>query len=430
MPINSQSPTLGNTFIGQGTSQSPNLGGGRMFPVRVIDVSLGSSSNSKSLFQVTKGWWGIGAIRFEPLNENSLPKEFPQGNIALPLDTNFKKLPLINEVVFIIPGPSLRFLEDGNTDAIDFYYINALTLWNSNHVNALPSLGFNANQTTDNVSNSDIDKGIENNTDDKVEDIAYGKTFTENGRIKNLYPNEGDVIIEGRFGNSIRFGSTAKQPSGSTNIESPWSTTGENGSPITIIRNGQSKADIDFNNWYPIYEDIQNDDSSIYMTSGQTIPVVLGSTNFASFGVDAVPVANTTKLLQDVPVDNSTKSNKELDSADKPYDIVNVEPIIEPITQPSTQTSPVNTPISSTPSSSTPPIIVTGSKFELYGSGRVDLRTVESKTGKILVAIGKEGDTNQTNLQTLYSQAVQELRSKYPGIELNIPSFDQLENNS
>lgn len=297
-----------------------------MFPVRVIDVSLGSSSNSKSLFQVTKGWWGIGAIRFEPLNENSLPKEFPQGNIALPLDTNFKKLPLINEVVFIIPGPSLRFLEDGNTDAIDFYYINALTLWNSNHVNALPSLGFNSNQTTDNISNEDIDKGLENNTDDKVEDISYGKTFIENGRIKNLYPNEGDVIIEGRFGNSIRFGSTAKQPSGSANIESPWSTTGENGSPITIIRNGQSKADLDFNNWYPIYEDIQNDDSSIYMTSGQTIPVKLGSTNFASFGVDAVPVANTTKLLQDVPVDNSSKSNKDLDSTDKPYDLVNQEP--------------------------------------------------------------------------------------------------------
>jgi len=326
MSINSQSPTLGNTFIGQGSSQSPSLGGGRMFPVRVIDISLGSSSHPQSLFQVTKGWWGIGAIRFEPLNESSLPKEFPQGNIALPLDTNLKKLPLINEIVFIVPSPSLRFLEDGNTDAIDFYYMNALTLWNSNHVNALPSLGVNITQTTDTINNPDIDGGLENDLDNKVPEISYGKTFTESGRIKNLYPNEGDVILEGRFGNSIRFGSTAKQPSGSANIESPWSTTGENGSPITIIRNGQSKADLDYNNWYPIYEDIQNDDSSIYMTSGQTIPVSLGSTNFASFGVDAVPVANTTKLLQDTPVDNSSLSNKELDSADKAYDIVNQEP--------------------------------------------------------------------------------------------------------
>jgi len=325
MPINNQSPTLGNSFIGQNSNQSPQTGW-RMFPVRVVDISLGSSSNPKSLFQITNGWWGIGAIRFELLPQNSLPKEFPQGNIALPLDTNFKKLPLINEIVFIVPSPSLRFLEDGNTDAIDFYYINALTLWNSNHVNALPSLNFNSTQTTDNVSKENVNSGVENNTDDSIKDLSYGKTFIENGRIKNLYPNEGDVIIEGRFGKSIRFGSTAKQPSGSDNIENPWSTTGENGSPITIIRNGQNKADIDFNNWYPIYEDIQNDDSSIYMTSGQTIPVSLGSTNFSSFNIDVVPVANTTKLLQDVPLDNSSLSNKELDSTDKPYDIVNVEP--------------------------------------------------------------------------------------------------------
>ena len=140
MPINSQNPNLGNTFIGQSSTPSPTVGGGRMFPVRVTDISLSSSSNPQSLFQVTKGWSGIGAIRFEPLNEGGLPKEFPQGNIALPLDTNFKKLPLINEIVFIIAGPSVRILEEGNTDAIDFYYINSVSLWNSNHVNALPPI--------------------------------------------------------------------------------------------------------------------------------------------------------------------------------------------------------------------------------------------------------------------------------------------------
>jgi len=326
MPVNSQAPTLGNTFIGQGSSTSPTIGSGRMFPVRVTDISLSSSTHPQSLFQVTKGWSGIGSIRFEPLNEGGIPKEFPQGNIALPLDTNFKKLPLINEVVFIIAGPSTRILEEGNIDAIDFYYINSVSLWNSNHTNALPSLGFNQSSTTDNVSVNDVDKGIENNTNDKVEELSLGKTFQENGRIKNLYPNEGDVIIEGRFGNSIRFGSTAKQPDSSKEVQSPWSTEGQNGLPITIIRNGQSKADLNFNNWFPIYEDIQGDDSSIYMTSGQTIPIMLGSTNFASFGVDALPAANTTKLLQNTPVDNPLASNKESDNTGTPFDIVNIEP--------------------------------------------------------------------------------------------------------
>ena len=326
MPINSQNPNLGNTFIGQGLSTSPTIGSGRMFPVRVTDISLSSSTHPQSLFQVTKGWSGIGSIRFEPLNEGGIPKEFPQGNIALPLDTNFKKLPLINEIVFIIAGPSTRILEDGNTDAIDFYYINSVSLWNSNHTNALPSLGFNQSSTTDNIPVNDVDKGIENNTNDKVEELSLGKTFQENGRIKNLYPNEGDVIIEGRFGNSIRFGSTAKQPDISKEVQSPWSTEGQNGLPITIIRNGQSKADLDFNNWFPTYEDIQNDDSSIYMTSGQTIPVTLGSTNFASFGINAIPITNTTKLLQDTPVQDPTLSSKELDATGSSYDVVNQEP--------------------------------------------------------------------------------------------------------
>jgi hypothetical protein len=326
MPINSQNPNLGNTFIGQSSTPSPTVGGGRMFPVRVTDISLSSSSNPQSLFQVTKGWSGIGAIRFEPLNEGGLPKEFPQGNIALPLDTNFKKLPLINEIVFIIAGPSVRILEEGNTDAIDFYYINSVSLWNSNHVNALPPLSYNISSTTDNVSVNDVNNGIENNTNDKVEDLSLGKTFQENGRIKNLYPNEGDLIIEGRFGNSIRFGSTAKQPESNKEVQSPWSTEGQNGLPITIIRNGQSKADLDFNNWYPTYEDIQNDDSSIYMASGQVIPVRLGSTNFASFGINAVPITNTTKLLQDTPAQDPSVSNKELDSTGSAYDVVNQEP--------------------------------------------------------------------------------------------------------
>ena len=187
-------------------------------------------------------------------------------------------------------------------------------------------LSYNISSTTDNVSVNNVNNGIENNTNDKVEDLSLGKTFQENGRIKNLYPNEGDLIIEGRFGNSIRFGSTAKQPESNKEVQSPWSTEGQNGLPITIIRNGQSKADLDFNNWYPTYEDIQNDDSSIYMASGQVIPVRLGSTNFASFGINAVPITNTTKLLQDTPAQDPSVSNKELDSTGSAYDVVNQEP--------------------------------------------------------------------------------------------------------
>ena len=62
------------------------------------------------------------------------------------------------------------------------------------------------------------------------------------------------------------------------------------------------------------------------MTSGQLIPVTLASTNFASFGVDAIPIANTTKLLQDVPVLDPNSSLIELDDKDNTYDTINQEP--------------------------------------------------------------------------------------------------------
>ena len=75
--------------------ETPNSGG--LIPVRVIDVSLSSDANGESIFQVAGGWAGIGAIRFETLNKGSIPKKYPQGNIAYPFDINFKKFPLKGE---------------------------------------------------------------------------------------------------------------------------------------------------------------------------------------------------------------------------------------------------------------------------------------------------------------------------------------------
>ena len=49
-----------------------------------------------------------------------------------------------------------------------------------------------------------------------------------------------------------------------------WSNEGDTGDPIIIIRNGQTK-ETDDKGWQHIKEDINNDDSSIYLTSTQQI---------------------------------------------------------------------------------------------------------------------------------------------------------------
>jgi len=325
MPVNSQFPTIGNSAFTSNSNPISVIQNGGLLAARVIDISLVTSTNGASIFQTTGEYANIGAIKFELLGNSNTKENFPQGPTAFPLDNNVRKVPLINEIVFIISGPSRNIALEGNSDAIDFYYTNAISIWGRSHLNMLPS-NSSTSKNTDTVPKEDVEKGIENNKDSQVVEPKPGNTFEEKANIRNLFPNEGDVIIEGRFGNSIRFGSTAKQSKENKNVESPWSTEGREGNPITIIRNGQSQTDLNFSNWFPIYEDIQNDDSSIYMTSGQLIPVTLASTNFTSFGVDAIPIANTTKLLQDIPVLDPNSSLVELDDAGNVYDTINQEP--------------------------------------------------------------------------------------------------------
>ena len=323
-------PTLGNSAIATPTA-TPIIGDSKdIFAARVVDVNLEPSSNPISIFQITKGWGSIGAIRFEPLSKgsNTNNKITTQAAIAYPMDINFKKIPTLGETVFILKGPSYKTVTKGQSDEFTFYYLNAISVWNKNHLNMVPPQT-EYSKNTDTVNKQSVTDGISNNPETQVEEPIPGKTFTEFAHIRNLYPVEGDVILEGRWGNSLRFSSTAVHTSESKDTESPWSTEGNSGSPITILRNGQSTADISkYNNWFPIYEDVQNDAASIYLTDGQNIPIRLASTNFDSFGVDATPQINTTKLIQEVPVEDPNKSNKELDSIDITYDTVNQEPDI------------------------------------------------------------------------------------------------------
>ena len=82
-------------------------------------------------------------------------------------------------------------------------------------------------------------------------------------------------MVEGRFGNSIRFGSTIDN--NKTPHSSPWSNEGSKGNPITIIRNGQRDQPSHTQDTYhqefytPVTEDINGDDSSIYLCSSQQI---------------------------------------------------------------------------------------------------------------------------------------------------------------
>jgi hypothetical protein len=234
--------------------------------VRVLSIVL---DETHPRFKELGEWNSLGIIEYEdvinPLTSPLLP-------IARPLNGNFKNLPLINEIVYIISLPNTDIASiSSNTIA---YYINIISLWNHPHHNAFPTSPNNLPPTQQKDYNQTEGGNVRRVTDQSTE-IFLGKTFKERSNIHPLLPFEGDIIYEGRWGNSIRMGSTVK------NTPNNWSTTGSNGDPITIIKNGQGTQTEE--GWIPTVEDINNDNSSIYFTSTQKIPLNASSTSYLSY---------------------------------------------------------------------------------------------------------------------------------------------------
>jgi len=83
--------------------------------------------------------------------------------------------------------------------------------------------------------------------------------------VSPLQPYRGDVLFEGRYGNSIRFSSTIDFANDYT-VPGTWQG-GQPGDPITIISNGKPyKQDKEF-----VTESAREDASSLYLTSTQNL---------------------------------------------------------------------------------------------------------------------------------------------------------------
>jgi hypothetical protein len=243
-------------------------GGGTGFtPVRVVDIVL---NGDHPRFEEVGEWNGIGTIFY--LNVTDPTTQEISYNSAKPAFPNIKQFPLINEIVYLFTLPLPNSQEEYNS--VGNYYFTPINIWNSQHHNAVPN-----GLVADEEQSSDYQQtqaGNVRRVQDEGTEIFLGDTFVEEPDIHPLLPFEGDLIYEGRWGNSIRFGSTV---SGSSN---DWSVTGSNGDPITIIRNGQN-PNIPTDGWVPTVEDINRDLSSIYLTSTQKLPLQASSTNYNSY---------------------------------------------------------------------------------------------------------------------------------------------------
>jgi len=220
----------------------------------------------------------IGGIFFAELENPNPNPDFTADAFALPLFPNVTHIPVENEIVYIITLPSNNVQANVNSTA--YYYFQPINIWGSVHHNAIPDPVGNLFGRSDSAQANDYQKtegGTIRRVTDGGTEIDLGDNFNERIDVRNLQPYEGDIIYEGRWGQSFRFGSTV---SGSI-PPNPWSKSGENGDPIMILKNGQHEEDT--KPWVPQVEDINTDASSIYLTSTQLIPISGSSINYESY---------------------------------------------------------------------------------------------------------------------------------------------------
>ena len=144
------------------------------------------------------------------------PDQPIKGKVVLPLMPHITNIPVIGEHVVVVEYNAQH------------YYTCIINRKNSNNENSIPGAA-----------------------GDYIENTKYGETFQKKD-IRRVEVNEGEIVYEGRFGNSIKLGCDPNS-----------------NSPIIKIRSGQANlsADVKNNLNLSTKESIDNDHSSIYLTS-------------------------------------------------------------------------------------------------------------------------------------------------------------------
>jgi hypothetical protein len=207
-------------------------------PAEVIDIILDEKHPQFGTFS------DIGKIRIRQLHSD-FGKDDELLPFARPLDVQLKRYPLKHELVIVV-----EYLGE-------LYYTQRLNAYGSPHHNAYPNISLpriKSNSSTKSSVNEYQQistSGSPNRTTDASPEL--GSMFVENLNIKPLKSFEGDTILEGRFGHSIRFG--YNHATGNPNIK---------------IRNEQP-LQVDDTFLSLIEEDINNDGSSIWMLTDEVV---------------------------------------------------------------------------------------------------------------------------------------------------------------
>jgi hypothetical protein len=207
----------------------------------ILDETHPVIKNSNGLVSVSY----IGAIQFRYSDDNASD----DGNlsVAFPFDKTLKSLPLRNETVEIYKsGGAVMYRRIGQE-------ISPNT--NSDEKNLTRYFGTKAklNDTVGDYNNVQSTGITKTNINETAELDGFGKYFKAEKGIHRLKMYEGDMLVESRFGQSIRF----------SGYNNPTNTF----SPTIIIRNSESDITRKKTVEEAITEDVNWDGSIIALTS-------------------------------------------------------------------------------------------------------------------------------------------------------------------
>jgi len=198
----------------------------------------------------------VGVIKFRFINSQQyLPDD--SLNEAFPFFANISDYPLLNEIVYVF-------------SALNRWYY--MTKFNTtNRVTAQALFGLNTrlgpirSDGEDSQQKTEIAAGgSEIKQDPEAEEARLGEEFQDKENVFRLRHHEGDLIMEGRSGHSIRFGSNQD----------------EDQAPNMLIRIGPNpdpELSIDDSEFALVDEDINADLSSIWAVSNQVVPLTFAT---------------------------------------------------------------------------------------------------------------------------------------------------------
>lgn len=259
-----------------------------MTVAQVIDTSL-AFKTSPNKTRPDRGDFPLGVIKCRSVGQHiASTSEF----FAYPAN-NYCHIPLLGEHVMCFMAYS-DYGYGGLPEQV-WYYTTPVALRGNFNLNPLVDLyGVS-------VGGEAVPRGAPTNKDASA--YKPGKTFKENEQIKNIQPFEGDILIQGRFGQCIRLGSTVTGDLSQYAEKAYWQ--GTNGSPITIISNGH-KGSGGANKY--IIEDPKDTKSIFLLTTDQKLQL---ETSQKMLGIGVLPLSAYSKSQAIISADRLVFNSKE-----------------------------------------------------------------------------------------------------------------------